>query len=77
MSSTPFLIGPVPDGARQDLKPFAIPEASFESLLNCYQFRGRVTRREGYTTIGRLQQVIVTGTSLGTITYATPIITLN
>ncbi len=53
-SSSSFLIGPVGEGIRKDLKPWATPEDSFESLINAYQFRGRVVRREGYTLLGKL-----------------------
>jgi len=54
MSTSSFLIGPVKDGVRKDVKPWATPEDSFESLINAYQFRGRVVRRQGYTALGRL-----------------------
>lgn len=54
MSSSAFLIGPLKDGVRKDMKPWAIPEDAFEFLLNAYQFRGRVIRREGYTLLGKL-----------------------
>src|SRR5579859_1358053 len=49
-----FLIGPIKDGVRKDLRPWATPEDSFDSLLNCYQFRGRVVRRQGYKLLGIL-----------------------
>lgn len=49
-----FLIGPIPEGMRKDVKPFAIPENSFENLINANQFRGRIIRRSGYTLLGRL-----------------------
>jgi hypothetical protein len=47
-------IGPIKDGVRKDVKPFAIPEDAFEDLTNAYQFRGRIVRRPGYTLLGRL-----------------------
>ena len=52
--SSPFLIGPVKDGVRKDLKPWATPEDSFEFLINAYQFRGRIVRRQGYKLLGKL-----------------------
>lgn len=54
MTITSFIIGPIKDGIRKDVKPFAIPEDAFESLKNCYQFRGRVVKRSGYTLLGNL-----------------------
>lgn len=52
--SSSFLIGPVKDGVRKDLKPWAIPEDAFDYLLNAYQFRGRIVRRSGYNLLGKL-----------------------
>lgn len=46
-----FLIGPTKDGLRKDIKPFAAPEDSFQTLNNSYQFRGRVIRKPGYTPL--------------------------
>ena len=54
MSTTNFMIGPIKEGVRRDVKPFAIPEDAFEFLVNMYQFRGRVVRRQGYKTMSRL-----------------------
>jgi len=48
------MIGPIKDGLRKDVKPYAIPEDSFESLVNAYQWRGRIVRRQGYKLLGRL-----------------------
>lgn len=49
-----FLIGPLPEGVRRDLKPFAIAENAFESLRNCFQYLGRIIRRWGYKKLGVL-----------------------
>jgi len=51
MTSNQFMIGPIKDGVRKDIKPFAIPEDAFETLINAYQFRGRVVRKPGYTSL--------------------------
>ncbi len=53
-----FLIGPVKDGVRSDIKPWAIPEDSFQELVNMYQFRGRMLRRKGYSLLGRLSFLV-------------------
>lgn len=49
-----FMIGPIKDGVRKDIKPYAIPEDAFESLVNAYQWRGRIVKRSGYTLLGKL-----------------------
>lgn len=54
MTTQSFLIGPVNDGLRKDVKPYAIPEDAFEVLTNAYQWRGRIKRRLGYTALGKL-----------------------
>lgn len=48
------MIGPIKEGLRKDLKPFATPEDSFDFLNNAIQFRGRIIRKPGYTKLGRL-----------------------
>lgn len=53
-NSQSFLIGPVKDGIRKDVKPWAIPEDAFDTLVNAYQFRGRIKKRLGYIELGRL-----------------------
>lgn len=53
-SPSEFLIGPIKDGVRKDLKPWIIPDDAFEELINAYQFRGRIVRRSGYTALGKL-----------------------
>jgi hypothetical protein len=54
MTTSNFLIAPINDGLRKDIKPFATPEDSFQSLLNAYQYRGRIVRRQGYKLLGNL-----------------------
>lgn len=48
------MIGPIKDGVRKDIKPWAIPEDSFEDLINAYQWRGRIVKRSGYKLLGTL-----------------------
>src|SRR6185295_2232376 len=54
MSATKFLIGPIKDGLRKDIKPYALTEDAFAQLINAYQWRGWIVRRSGYTLLGRL-----------------------
>lgn len=51
----PLLIGPYEVGVQQNLKPFMIPEDAFQNLMNAYVFRGRIERKDGYYSLGRLQ----------------------
>jgi len=54
MTMTKFSVGPIPEGLRKDVKPYAIPEGSFDVMINAIQWRGRVIRRLGYTKLARL-----------------------
>lgn len=54
MTSSNFMIGPIKEGLRKDVKPYAIPEDAFETLTNAYQWRGRILRRPGYKLLGNL-----------------------
>ncbi len=54
MTTQQFLIGPTKDGVRKDIKPWATPEDSFDTLLNAYQFRGRIVKKSGYSLLGQL-----------------------
>lgn len=53
-SGSNFLIGPIGFGISNDQKPWSNPADSWETLTNAYQFRGRLVRRKGYKTLGRL-----------------------
>lgn len=54
MTTSNFMIGPIPEGLTKNVKPFAIAENAFAQLTNAYQWRGRVIRKPGYTLLGRL-----------------------
>lgn len=62
----PLFIGPQELGVQRNLKPFMIPNEAFVELDNAYLFRGRVTKKRGYTTLGRLRRVL-TAASLGNV----------
>lgn len=42
-----FMIAPIKSGLQTDLKSWIIPDDAFESLTDCYVFRGRVRKRFG------------------------------
>ena len=54
MTVSNFMIGPIKDALRKDIKPYATPEDSFDTLTNAYQYRGRIVKRQGYKKLGRL-----------------------
>jgi len=54
-----IVVGPVSKGLRTDLTPFNIDNDSFPTLVNAYQWRGRVKRKRGTSQLGRLQRTLV------------------
>jgi len=51
-----LIIGPFPKGLRNDLIPSAIDNESFPTLINAYQWRGRVKRKRGTQFLCRFQR---------------------
>jgi len=49
-----IIVGPVNRGLRNDRTPFIIDNDSFPTLLNAYQWRGRIKRKRGTSLLGRL-----------------------
>jgi len=60
-----LVIGPINKGLRNDRTAFVIDNDSFPTLLNAYQWRGRVKRKRGTQILGRLERQ-VEDLSLGT-----------
>lgn len=52
--SEKIVVGPVNRGLRTDRLPFNIDNDSFPTLINAYQWRGRVKRKRGTSLLGRL-----------------------
>jgi hypothetical protein len=53
-----LVIGPFNKGLRTDRAAFVIDNDSFPTLINAYQWRGRVKRKRGSTLLGRLKRQI-------------------
>lgn len=72
MSYQPHYIASFEDesGLNQYFEPFLIPEKAFPTLENAYAWRGRIQRRLGFDTLGRLRRVI--GTSSIGLSGASP-----
>lgn len=49
-----IVVGPVNHGLRNDRTPFIIDNDSFPTLINAYQWRGRIKRKRGTSLLGRL-----------------------
>lgn len=66
-----IVLGPHNRGLQNDVTAFNIDNDSFATLLNAYQWRGRVKRKRGTSLLGRLQRYIgttdVTGALVVTI----------
>jgi len=51
-----IVVGPITRGLRNDVTPFVIDNDSFPTLVNAYQWRGRIKRKRGTSLLGRLQR---------------------
>jgi hypothetical protein len=51
-----IFVGPLNRGFRNDRTAFVIDNDSFPTLINAYQWRGRVKRKRGTKTLGRLKR---------------------
>jgi hypothetical protein len=51
-----LVVGPIEKGLRTDRLPFNIDNDSFPTLINAYQWRGRIKRKRGTSLLGRLQR---------------------
>ncbi len=49
-----IVVGPINKGLRLDREPFVIDNDSFPTLINAYQWRGRIKRKRGTSFLGRL-----------------------
>lgn len=63
-----LVVGPLPRGLRNDVTPFNVDNTSFPTLINAYQWRGRVKRKRGTELLGRLSMLIGTTNGSGNLT---------
>lgn len=64
-----IIVGPVNRGLRNDRTPFVIDNDSFPTMINAYQWRGRVKRKRGTSLLGRLTRFFdSTNPSYGSVT---------
>lgn len=53
-----LVVGPINKGLRTDREPFIIDNDSFPTLVNSYQWRGRIKRKRGTEFLGRLNRFV-------------------
>jgi len=63
-----IVIGPANRGLKTDVTPFNIDNDSFPTLINAYQWRGRIKRKRGTQFLNRLQRYLGTTDGAGNIT---------
>lgn len=64
-----IIVGPVDKGLRTDRTAFVIDNDSFPTLMNAYQWRGRVKRKRGTSLLNRLKRFFNSAvSSYGSIT---------
>lgn len=63
-----LIVGPVDRGLRTDREPFNVDNDSFPTLINAYQWRGRVKRKRGTELLGRLSRFLGTTNGAGALT---------
>ncbi len=51
-----LIIGPINKGFKNDVRPFNIDNDSFPTIINAYQWRGRVKRKRGTAILNRLKR---------------------
>jgi len=67
-----IVVGPINKGLRTDRTPFVIDNDSFPTLINAYQWRGRVKRKRGTSQLGRLKRYFDSTSSAFTGTTVNP-----
>jgi hypothetical protein len=69
-----IIVGPVNKGLRNDRTAFIIDNDAFPTLINAYQWRGRIKRKRGTAFLGQLNRYIATTDGSGDLSYTiTPI----
>lgn len=63
-----IVVGSINKGLQNDRTAFVIDNDSFPTLINAYQWRGRVKRKRGTSLLGRFQRYIGTTDGAGALT---------
>lgn len=62
-----IIVGPINKGLRNDRTAFIIDNDSFPTLINAFQWRGRVKRKRGTKLLGRLNRFFSSGATTITL----------
>jgi hypothetical protein len=65
------VVGPINSGWRTDRKPFVIDNDSFPTLINAYQWRGRLLRKRGTSRLARLTKFLASALPYTSVTSFT------
>lgn len=68
MPLEPKLIANPRVGMERDLEPWLLPHSAYPDLEDCYLWRGRIKKRDGYTLLGQLNRSIGTTDGSGNAT---------
>lgn len=74
MGYQPFLIALPRIGLERDLEPAWLPNDAYPQLEDCYLWRGRIKRKQGYNLLGQLNYAIAVlgATPTSTTTFTIP-----
>lgn len=67
-----FLIADQKVGLEKDLEPWLLPNDAYPELDDCYMWRGRIKKKQGYRLLGRLNRVIGQTNGSGAFTFTFP-----
>jgi hypothetical protein len=67
-----LIVGPIDQAKRTGVEPFNIDSDSFPTIVNMYQWRGRIKRKRGTDKLGQLQRWIGTTSGAGNL-----VVTIN
>lgn len=62
-----IVVGPINKGLRNDVTAFVIDNDSFPTLINAYQWRGRIKRKRGTQLLARLSRFLGTTDGAGNL----------
>lgn len=74
---TKIVVGPINKGFQNNVLPFNIDNDSFPTLINAYQWRGRVKRKRGTAPLCRLKRFIGTTDAAGDATITILPVTID
>ena len=61
-----IIVGPIEKGLKTNREPFVIDNDSFPTLINAYQWRGRVKRKRGTSLLGQLRRYVTINPTVST-----------